>query len=357
MVRAQQAVPFAAGPAKRLISKDQAGLRAGADAHDHLRSAQARYAARAAEACGYAFRSLDGDDGYLFEVRDGARRAVFGAGAGVPYALNDARGASLARDKAFCAAALAEAGLPVLPGRMFFVTNRWAEMRGPGREPEDALAYAAHAAYPLFCKPISGSNGLFAEVIADAAAFADYMTRVAREHFAILVQPYVRGEEYRVFVLHGRALFTYRKHLPRIVGDGVSRVRALAEALARDNGAPLERTRARDAAGRVWGADETPPAGVALLLEGPANRAAGGGATDVTNGAPPALGRVAEAACAALGLNLAGVDLFDLSPARDLSALAIIEVNSNPMIATLEDHGRWDLIVAIWRANFEAALR
>ena len=36
----------------------------------HLKSPQARYAARAAEAMGYAFRSLDGDDGYLFEVRD-----------------------------------------------------------------------------------------------------------------------------------------------------------------------------------------------------------------------------------------------------------------------------------------------
>jgi glutathione synthase/RimK-type ligase-like ATP-grasp enzyme len=319
-----------------------------------LRSAHALYAARAAQACGYAFRSLDGDDGYLFEIRDGARRAVFAAGASVPYALNDARAASLARDKAFSAAALAEAGLPTLPGRMFFVTQRWAEMRGPGREPEDALAYAARAAYPLFCKPISGSNGLFAEVIADADAFADYMARVAREHFAILIQPYVRGDEYRVFVLEGRALFTYRKHLPQIVGDGRSTVRALADALARDNGAPI--ARARDNAGRIVGVDETPPAGVRLRLEGPANRAAGGGASDVTDGAPAALAGVALKACAVLGLNLAGVDLFDLSSARDLSAPAIIEVNSNPMIQTLEDHGRWDLIVAIWRANFEAAL-
>ena len=48
---------------------------------------------------------------------------------------------------------------------------------------------------------------------------------------------------------------------------------------------------------------------------------------------------------------------FDLSPAGDLSALCVIEVNSNPMIQTLEDNGRWDLIVAIWRANFAAALK
>ena len=38
-------------------------------------SAHARYAQRAAEACGYTFRSLDGADGYLVEVRDGALTA------------------------------------------------------------------------------------------------------------------------------------------------------------------------------------------------------------------------------------------------------------------------------------------
>lgn len=322
-----------------------------------FRSAHARYAAYAAAQLGFGFRSLDGEDGYLFEVRDGARRAVFAAGAGVPYALNDARAASLARDKAFCAKALEAAGLPALPGEMFFVTERWAEMRGPGREPRDALAYAARATYPLFCKPISGSNGIFAEVIADTEAFADYMGRVSREHFAILIQPYLRGDERRVFVLDGKALFTYRKHAPQIVGDGRASVRTLVEALMRDNGGPIARTRARYESGAIAALEDVPQAGARLVLEGPANRAAGGGASDLQDGAPPALERLAVEACAALGLRLAGVDVFDLSPARDCSDLAIIEVNSNPMIQTIEDHGRWDLIGAIWRANFEAALR
>ena len=35
----------------------------------------------------------------------------------------------------------------------------------------------------------------------------------------------------------------------------------------------------------------------------------------------------------------------------------VIEVNHNPMIAVLEDHGRWDLIAEIWQANFAAALK
>ena len=58
---------------------------------------------------------------------------------------------------------------------------------------------------------------------------------------------------------------------------------------------------------------------------------------------------------AAVGLALAAVDIFVSGPERDV--FTVIEVNSNPMIATLEEHQRWDLIIEIWRANFEAALR
>lgn len=324
---------------------------------DALLSTHARYAARTAAACGYGFRSLDGADGYLFEVRDGMRKALFACGAGSPYAMNDARAASLARDKAFAAEALRAGGLPVLPGRVFFVTKQWAEMRGPGREPEDARAFARNAEYPIFCKPISASNGLYAEIIADYSAFEDYLARVVREHFAILIQPYVRGPEFRVFVLHGRPLFSYRKQLPSVTGDGRTTLGALIDATPRDHGGPVVHWRVCDETGDLLPRDTVLADGVSVTLEGPANRAAGGGATDVREGAPRELAELAIAASSLMGLGLAGIDIFDVSPKRDLSALQIIEVNSNPMIKTLEDHGRWDLIEAVWRANFDAALR
>ncbi len=323
--------------------------------HQTLKSAQARYAAHAAAACGYAFRSLDGVDGYLFEVSDGARRATFAAGAGTPYALNDARAASLARDKAFCAEVLRQAGVPVLPGRMFFVATRWTDMRTPGREPSDALAYAATAEYPLFCKPIAASNGLYAEVIESAEDFADYMARVSREHFAILIQPFVRAPEHRVFVLNGKALFSYRKLLPQVIGDGRRTLRDRVAALPREAETPPLKPRGRDARGRLVAAKDVVALDDVVVLEGPANRAAGGGADGVRDGAPDQLAQIAIAAAEALGLSLAAVDLFDLS--SDGADLAVIEVNSNPMIATLEDQGRWDLIQTIWRANFDAALK
>lgn len=268
-------------------------------------NSHARFAAHTARALGYDFRSLDGADGYLFEVRDGARRAVFAGGYATPYALNSARAYSLARDKEFAQRVLTPQGIRTIPSQLYFTHMRKALSRSPGRERHDALAFAATAAWPLFCKPNDGGRGRFAEVIESAAAFAAYLDRVAAEHEAILVQPILRGDEYRVFVLQGRALFSYRKR----------------------------------AAGAA------------------ANRSQGGGAEAFQDGAPEPLGALAIKAARALDLELTGVDIFDVSDARDLSELVVIEANANPGIETLMDAHRFDLIERIWRANFDAALK
>ena len=52
-----------------------------------------------------------------------------------------------------------------------------------------------------------------------------------------------------------------------------------------------------------------------MTLEGPANRAAGGSAEALADSAPAPLAKLAIAAADALGLKLAAVDMFDLSPA------------------------------------------
>ena len=278
------------------------------DAFARFANSHARFASYTAEALGLKFRSLDGDDAYLFEVSsgDGARRAVFSAGHGAPYALNSARAHTLARDKAFATVALARAGVNTIPCQLFFTQDRRAASRAPGRELADARVYVRGARYPLFAKPNLGGRGEYAERIDDAAAFDSYLTRVARDHESIVVSPFIEGDEYRVFVLEGRALYSYRK-TPAQIGAA-------------------------------------------------ANRSQGGGAVDFCDGAPEPLEAIALAAARALDLQLAGIDVFDVSPGRDLSDLVIIEANANPAIETLADVDRWDLIETIWRVNFDAAL-
>jgi glutathione synthase/RimK-type ligase-like ATP-grasp enzyme len=325
-------------------------------------NSHARFAAHTAQALGYAFRSLDGDDAYLFEVAHGERRACFSSAYGTPYALNSACAYSLARDKSFSQRALDLAGLPTIPTLVFFANDRQRAYRGPGREREDALEWARTAQFPIFCKPNQGSKGEFAEIVASPAAFADYLDRVGPAYDVILAQPLLHGEEHRVVVLGGEALASYRKTRPTLVGDGVTTLRGLIERAqtgwkASAARSPADAYNARDAGGALLGLAATPAAGETIVLEGRANRAAGGDADRVAAGAPAQLGDCAIAAADAIGLGLAGVDIFDLSPARDLSDLVIIEVNANPAVETLVAHGRLDLVRAIWTANFEAALK
>ena len=60
---------------------------------------------------------------------------------------------------------------------------------------------------------------------------------------------------------------------------------------------------------------------------------------------------MARNAARALGLRVAAVDLFtDIG--GEQNAIRVIEVNSNPSIRLLENSGRGDLILQIWRHTF-----
>jgi glutathione synthase/RimK-type ligase-like ATP-grasp enzyme len=246
----------------------------------------------------------------------------FATGSASPYFLNSAAAMSLARDKGFAAQALAAGGVPHIPGRLFFANDRHKAFRAPGREPADARAAARDFQYPVFCKPVSGSKGDYAELIPDEAAFEDYLHRVATRHDAFLVQPLIRGVEHRVIVLQGEALCAYEKTPLTVTGDGRLPLATLVEA-ARASAPPTTATLA--------------PAGSSEALDGEGGRWR---AKDI-----PPFG----------ALMFAGVDVFDVSPTGDLSDLTVIEANASPALLTLEAHGRLDLVDRIWTANLRAA--
>jgi glutathione synthase/RimK-type ligase-like ATP-grasp enzyme len=63
--------------------------------------------------------------------------------------------------------------------------------------------------------------------------------------------------------------------------------------------------------------------------------------------------KLARHAARAIGLRVAAIDMFvDIGGKPD--ATEIIEVNANPSIRLLEDSGRGDLILKIWRHTFTA---
>ena len=60
-----------------------------------------------------------------------------------------------------------------------------------------------------------------------------------------------------------------------------------------------------------------------------------------------------QQAARAIGLRIAAIDMF-VDAGGKPGANEIIEVNSNPSIRLLEDSGRGDLILKIWRHTFTA---
>jgi D-alanine-D-alanine ligase-like ATP-grasp enzyme len=314
-----------------------------------------RYARDAAEAIGARFDDLDDGGGYLFRISREGRFVLGGGGNICAYPVNSAPACTISRDKAHTKAVLAAVGINVIPGSLWFAHMRRAALRGPGREAGDAAAFAQRLGYPVFCKPNTGSRGTFAEIVRSPADLDDYIQRLAVDFESFLIEPVLDGAEHRVFVLDGRPVFHSTKSAPSLIGDGRSSVAELLAAL--NSTLQLEGVSALPASAL---ADRdlatTPSPGEHIALPGRRNLSAQGCIEAVSEHVPPQLAAPAIAAAAALGLRASAVDLFDLSPARDLSDIVVIEVNGNPGLRTLELAGRSDLIRAIWVYMLNACL-
>lgn len=296
------------------------------------------------------FTPLDGDAGLLFKVSSATASHCFGGGRCSAFPQNDATAATLASDKYFTQRILEEAGISTLTGQYFFLHPRHRAFRPPGHERADAITYYAGLDHRAFAKPLHGSRGDFARPLVGPDALASYMDEVAQFYDSILLQPVVGGDEYRIFLLDGAELFTVRKFSPALIGDGLHSLRELlaihdhglrAHGLS-PSGMALDD--AREASRIV-------PTGQRHELPGRMNRSAGGAMAFVRPAHHAAAVTLAHQATQALGLRAAAVDLFtniDGNP----TAMAVIEINANPSVRFLEDSGRDDLILTIWRHTF-----
>jgi hypothetical protein len=310
---------------------------------------QSIYAEFACAEFGLDFRDLDGGSGLLFSAASRGRKQHFGAGRCSWYPQNSATASSLASDKHFASMILRDAGVPALGGEYFFLHDRHRAHRPAGHERSDAFACFKTLAEEAFVKPLAGSRGDFAQAVHGAAALDRYLDDVVQYYDAILMQPIVEGIEYRVFLLDDDVLYCARKYPPSVTGDGV---RTLRDLLAVHN----DGLRARGLSPASLSDDPSfeaiPPKGERHEIPGRMNLSAGG--TMVLADAPSEqVVKLARQAARAIGLRVAAIDMFVDIGGRP-GAIEIIEVNCNPSIRLLEDSGRGDLILKIWRHTFTA---
>jgi glutathione synthase/RimK-type ligase-like ATP-grasp enzyme len=310
---------------------------------------QSVYAEYACAGFGLAFADIDGGTGLVFKVASSSKSACFGAGRASWYPQNSATASTLASDKYFSNRILSDAGVPTLGGEYFFLHDRHRANRPAGHEREDALEYLDRLGGTAFVKPLLGSRGDFAQVLHGETTLVRYLGEVAPYYDAILIQPLTSGLEYRLFLLDDEVVYTARKHPPSLLGDGV---RSIRELLTAHNAALQARGLSPAAASRDAALETVLPMGERWEIPGRMNLSAGG--TMVLESAgPEAISTLAKQAARALGLRVAAVDIFtDIGGERD--AMAVIEVNANPAIRLLEQSGRGDLILKIWRHNFSA---
>jgi hypothetical protein len=312
---------------------------------------QTVYAAYACAEFGLSFEDVDGGSGLAFRVASQTRTVYFGAGRCSWYPQNNATAATLASDKYFANRILEDAGVATLGGDYFFLSGRHRALRPEGHERQDAFRTLRKMNGRAFLKPLTGSRGDFAQAIDSEAGLARYLDDVAAHYDAVLMQPIANGLEYRIFLLDDEIVYSARKFLPSLEGDGAHSVREL---LMAHNAALESRGLSVIEPMAISGTDldRVLAAGERFEIPGRTNLSAGGRMAFASPSSPALT--MAHRAVRALGLRAAAVDLFvELGGYRE--AMAIIEVNSNPSIRLLEKLQRPDLILKIWHHTFCAA--
>ncbi|MEH2473980.1 hypothetical protein V1281_004835 [Nitrobacteraceae bacterium AZCC 2161] len=312
---------------------------------------QSIYAEYACQTLGLDFAEIDAGTGLVFIVSSPGKTVCFGAGRCSFFPQNNATAATLANDKYFSNVVLEKSGVATLGGRYFFLHDRYRAHRAPGHERADALSYFRNLDGSAFVKPLTGSRGDFAQPITGADSLSTYLDEVSRYYDAVLMQPIFSGQEYRIFLLDDDVIYSARKTPPSLLGDGIHSIRAL---LAADDAALHSHGISSATASTVADAlDRVLPKGERWAIPGRMNRSAGGTMSFESPNDKQAAFAMAKRAAKALGLRAAAVDVFtDIG--GDPAAMRVIEVNANPSIRFLEDSGRSDLILKIWRHTFSA---
>ncbi|HEX6536125.1 MAG TPA: cyanophycin synthetase [Gemmatimonadaceae bacterium] len=241
--------------------------------------------------------------------------------------------AEIAQDKAETKRVLERIGLPVPHGAV-------------AASLEEALRIARELGFPVALKPLDANHGRGISTCLGSEAAVRAAWPLAHEVSPrIVVERHAEGNDHRVLVVNGRVVAVAERLPAHVVGDGASTVRALIDRANRDPRRGVGHTRtltrlpddeatAEFLASSGRSLDTVPAAGETVWLRPTANLSTGGTSIDRTDEIHPDNITACEMAAAAVGLDIAGIDVLtpDIAvPFRENGAV-IIEVNAAPGI-------------------------
>jgi cyanophycin synthetase len=229
---------------------------------------------------------------------------------------------------------LARAGLPVPDG-------------GVAETEDDAAAIARRLGFPVLLKPLDANDGrgISGRLETEDAVRAAFPIARA-EHPQVVVERFAAGRDHRVVVVAGRVVAVAERIPARVTGDGRRTIRELAEATNRDPRRdphhpdptlvriPLDALTEAFLARGGRSLETVPDAGETVYLRPTANISTGGTSVDRTDEIHPRNALLCELAAAAVGLDVAGLDVLtdDIAVPFGENGATILEVNASPGI-------------------------
>ena len=239
--------------------------------------------------------------------------------------------AELAGNKAAAKALLQDIGLPVPQGEVV-------------RNIDNAMRAAHRLCWPVVVKPLNGNHGRGVTIgVHNEASLHTAFLEAQKFSRQIILERELPGNDHRILVVNGKVVAVAQRVPAHVEGDGVHSVATLIEAVNADtkrgNGHDNVLTRiVVDAAAHKLRAKQgldlsfVPDPGQIITLRDTANLSTGGTAIDRTDVIHPDNAAIAVQAAAAIGLDVAGIDLLspDISQSVRVTGGGIVEVNAAP---------------------------
>jgi cyanophycin synthetase len=199
---------------------------------------------------------------------------------------------------------------------------------------------------PVVIKPLDSNQGKGVRLnLTNPDEIAEAFLSASQYSGGVIVERYVTGEDYRVLVVGGAVRAVSRRVPACVTGDGRQTIRELIDAVNLDpnrgekHEKPLTKLRLDAAAvSFLKRSGRTPetvvPAGETVFLRANGNISTGGTAIDCTDLIHPDNAELAVRASAALGIDIAGIDIVaeDISKSILETGGVIVEVNTAPGI-------------------------
>ncbi|MFA7286170.1 MAG: cyanophycin synthetase [Patescibacteria group bacterium] len=254
--------------------------------------------------------------------------------------LNSLGSSEVAKDKDYANFFMKRMGYKIIPHSKTFYRDDWGKAIGqPRRNIAAAHRHAQKIGFPVVVKPNSGSQGSGVSLAHNKQEFYRAVKAAFTNDRIVLVQPQVKGKDYRLVVLDKRVISAYEREPISVVGNGKATIMQLIKLKQQEFILAGRDTQLRPHDPRIKEKLKRDgltfrsivPRGERIYLLNNANLSTGGDSVDVTAIVHPSFKKLAVQLTKDMGLRLCGVDLMvrgDIT--QKPNEYWILEINSAP---------------------------